>query len=83
MGVSIDVGAKIKVMEECGAVLLQIMKHSDQDIADNARATILNCCEKSEVSSVVKKSLSVAEREFFLGPLPIFARDMNAGITFK
>lgn len=83
MGISIDVEAKIKVMEQCGTTLLQLMKHADQDIADNAKATILNCCEKPEVSSMIKKTLSAAEREFFLGPLPIFARDIDADLTSK
>ncbi|GMH42144.1 hypothetical protein BSKO_10063 [Bryopsis sp. KO-2023] len=71
MGISIDIEGKKAVMDVCFEPLMELIKHEEQDIVDNVRATILNCCENPEASMKVRAVMSPAEREFFLGPLPV------------
>ncbi|CAD7700905.1 unnamed protein product, partial [Ostreobium quekettii] len=74
MALSIDVEAKVPIMEKCGPKLLELLKNSDMDVAENARAAILNAAEDPAGSEIVIAALSETEREFFLGPLNAFAK---------
>ena len=72
-GISIDVDSKEETIQICGAKLFELLKHPDMDVVENARVVILNACENPTASSMVQEALTQAERDFFLGPLNVFA----------
>lgn len=73
MGISIDIKAKVQIIDECMTKVIELLKNGDQVTSSNAKATILSCCENPDVTERISAALSASERDSLLGPLPRFA----------
>jgi hypothetical protein len=64
MGLTLEEEAKLPVIQQCGQALAELLHHMNPDVAENALATIQNCCEHPAAREIVESMLGDEDLDY-------------------